>query len=298
MRLIQPTEHPYKSIVTYDFSADDFQPILSPSDAKNISQTKITVNLLGKPQILIDGTEVQLRSARSFALIAYLCLELTPTPRNHIAELLWTPEQQPTNDRLRVLLSKLKKTAPNLVKSTTKTLVINKAVRQQTDAIRFLALHDEGTIAASKQAIESYTGDFLTGIEFEASSEFEKWLLHQQTIWREVLNFMYHQVIEELLLEGNSSNSANSAKDLREALFLAHKHTSIFPWSDEMIFKLAIIYIKKRQPDRALSLVVKYEERISKEFDVQLPPELQEIKSNVESAQIDAVIRQYPTYFN
>ena len=309
MRYIQTSHHPYKSIIsayganlqkdiaTHDTTTHDTNThdpsTLKPAD--NSQQTQIDIKLLGTPQIIIDGQELKLRSHRTFALIAYLCLELSPTPRQYISEILWRPEEQPTNDRLRVLLSKLRRSAPNLIISSAKHLEINPVIRQRTDAIQFLALHDEYSTDAFKQAIEAYTGDFLESSELETSSYFDKWLLHQQTIWREVLNFMYHHVIEELLTEGTTKDKSEA--DLREALFLAHKHLSIFPWSDEMIYKLVLIYIKKRQPDRALNLLNQYQARVSKEFDLQLPDQLHSIWQHLQSANIDLVIRENPSYF-
>jgi len=297
MQLFDQPDHPYKTLLDKDAVAKKRHSLkqngaLDDLSEKIDAEEQTRLQLLGKPLVHSAGELVNLRSHRAFAMLGLLCLEVTPTSRKRVAQLLWPEEEQPTNDRLRVLLSKLKQLAPDLVVSDTNTIALNPDVQQQTDALRFLSLHDEGTIQAYRTALDLYDGDFLQDISFDASVFFETWLEHQRSIWREVLDFMYQEVVEFLLTKGKRNS------DLQDALHLSHKHLSIFPWSDPMIQKLCMVYIKKRQPDRALAVLERYNARISKEFGMQLPESLVFIKSNLENASVDKIVQEYNTYFS
>ena len=296
MQIFDQPDHPYKALLETEavkkkHSATKSSQLMTPvSETEDIGlQTKLC--LLGKPQLLSAGNTINLRSHRAFALLGLLSLEITPTSRKRVAQLLWPEEEQPTNDRLRVLLSKLKQLAPDLIISDVNSIALNPDIQQETDALRFLRLNDEGSIQSYRAALDIYTGDFLQDVSFEASVFFETWLEHQRSIWREVLDFMYQQVVEFLLKEGKRTS------DLQDALHLAHKHLSIFPWSDAMILKLCMIYIKKRQPDRALAALERYNVRISKEFGMQLPESLVSVKANLENASVDKIINNHKHYF-
>lgn len=297
MQLFDQPDHPYKALLDREASSTkhantkkfvSYSPLSDDTD----SDLQTSLQLLGKPQVHLSNGAINLRSHRGFALLGLLCLEVTPTSRKRVAQLLWPEEEQPTNDRLRVLLSKLKQLAPDLIVSDANTIALNPDIQYETDALRFLSLHDEGTIQAYRTALDIYTGDFLQDISFEASVFFETWLEHQRSIWREVLDFMYQQVVDFLLEDGKRTS------DLQDALYLSHKHLSIFPWSDPMILKLCMVYIKKRQPDRALATLERYNTRISKEFGMQLPDALVFVKHNLENASVDTIVQEYKTYFN
>ncbi len=296
MQIFDQPDHPYKALLETEAAkkimpaTNSSAPVLAMSENEESGlQTKLC--LLGKPQLQSAGNLINLRSHRAFALLGLLSLEITPTSRKRVAQLLWPEEEQPTNDRLRVLLSKLKQLAPDLIISDVNSISLNPDIQQETDALRFLRLNDEGSIQSYRAALDIYTGDFLQDISFEASVFFETWLEHQRSIWREVLDFMYQQVVEFLLEDGKRTS------DLQDALHLAHKHLSIFPWSDAMILKLCLIYVKKRQPDRALAALERYNMRISKEFGMQLPESLVGIKANLENASVDKIIQDYKQYF-
>lgn len=297
MQIFDQPDHPYKALLDKGTDGEKLFEVknqsvetLQPESSPVIHETKL--QLLGKPQLQSGDKLINLRSHRGFALLGLLSLEVTPTSRKRVAQLLWPEEEQPTNDRLRVLLSKLKQLAPDLIISDANTIALNPDIQHNADALKFLRLHDDNQIQSYREALDLYTGDFLEGISFEASVFFETWLEHQRSIWREVLDFMYHEVVEFLLKEGKRSS------DLQDALHLAHKHLSIFPWSDAMVLKLCLIYIKKRQPNRALEALERYNTRISKEFGMQLPESLVNIKSGLVGANVDKIIHDYKDYFN
>lgn len=296
MQISDQPDHPYKPLLKKDTDANNLLKSEQKTSTDNLNahtnlnkQTKL--ELLGKPQLYSKGASVNLRSHRAYALLGLLALELAPTSRKRVAQLLWPEEEQPTNDRLRVLLSKLKQLAPDLIISDATTIQLNPEIQHETDALRFLRLNDNNDMPSYRAALDIYTGDFLEGISFEASAFFETWLEHQRSIWREVLDFMYNHVVEFLLTKGKRSS------DLQDALLLAHKHLTLFPWSDAMVLKLCIIYVKKRQPNRALEALNRYNTRINKEFGMQLPESLVKIKFNLENASVDKIITEHKSYF-
>ena len=236
------------------------------------------IEFLGSPRLFIDGKEIVMRSKRSFALLAYLCLEIQPTVRKKVEQLLWKSEEQPANDRLRVLLTKLRKHSPDIILTSRTSVALDPDIRQESDIVQFLQLYRDGTITSYKKAISLYSGDFLAKSTFEASGSYHTWLDHQRSVYRKILSTMYIEVVDFLLKNGKRDN------DLQDGIDLAHKYLSKFIWSDEMILKLALMYIKSQQSKRALVLLLDYENKIEKEFSLYLPHELSSIKQKLELA--------------
>lgn len=202
--------------------------------------------------ILSPDIEINVRSRKEFALLAYLAIESErPHNRETLLGLLW-PElsQDQARNNLRVALARLRKSIkqvdPALIQSTRLTLRFNKTQLQPgnnawldvAEFERLLALvksHDHADpiqcptcLGDMSKASELYQAEFLNGFHLEKCEAFDLWLLVQRE--------RYHMQIMDLLprLEAAHIASANwkAAEEIvRQRLALdpleEHAHRSL-----------------------------------------------------------------------
>jgi predicted ATPase/DNA-binding SARP family transcriptional activator len=166
---------------------------------------QLTINLLGAPQISLDGRPLDLRVRKELALLAFLAVEQErPLRRDTLLALLWpdAPEEAARNN-LRVVLAGLRRLLGDLADAVLladrRQLQFLPAGAHALDVAAFRALlaavqaHDHvapGTCAPClermEQAAALYCGDFLAGFSLPDSAPFEEWAalqreqLHQQ----------------------------------------------------------------------------------------------------------------------
>jgi DNA-binding SARP family transcriptional activator len=139
----------------------------------------LEVRLLGRPSAAVDGVPVQMRGAKSWALLAYLLQAGGPVARSRLARLLFVDAADPVG-ALRWNLSQLRRLlGVELAGDPVRTelppgTVCDVLVLTGGDALEALQLPgiDDG---------------FLCGIQVEASEEFDVWLDAQRRHLSKVL---------------------------------------------------------------------------------------------------------------
>jgi DNA-binding SARP family transcriptional activator len=163
----------------------------------------LTLSLLGRPQIVLDGADVTARLGdKPLAVVAYLALE-TPPPvaRDKLAAVFWRDKSpEAARYRLRNTLWNLRRDLGQAyIGSDDVNCWLNDAQPVQVDALALQA----GTKAARSSALPArqphdllaladlYRGEFLAGIVVRAAPQFDEWLL----VERERLQLMYEDVL-------------------------------------------------------------------------------------------------------
>jgi predicted ATPase/DNA-binding SARP family transcriptional activator len=152
--------------------------------------SKLTVSLLGAPQIARDGVPLELRRHKVLALLAYLSVTGQPHSRDVLVNLLY-PEQEPTLARsdFRQTLSIL---AGSLgagwleVKRATLRLPPRRGLwvdvcefRRFRNGFRAQRPPESDAAAPLRQAAGLYRGDFLSGFSLKGCPGFDDWMLFE-----------------------------------------------------------------------------------------------------------------------
>jgi DNA-binding SARP family transcriptional activator len=141
---------------------------------------RLAINLLGAPEVLLDGASVRFDTRKAMALLAYLACTGRAHTRDALATLLW-PEYADARNALRRTLSTLHNTLGAgwlTIERDHVALVPQPALA--LDVAHFLA-GTESTADADQLAasLERYQGDFLAGFTLRDSLAFDEWQLYE-----------------------------------------------------------------------------------------------------------------------
>lgn len=203
------------------------------------SDTPVSVRLFGPFELRIDGSLVpKFATAQGQALLAYLCLNPDPHPREKLADLFW-PEHLPARagQNLRKTLSRMRGGLP----SQPNGLQINRRTVQllprlyDVDALRFRALLDAcahhshravercaACCARLEEVVALYRGELLAGASNDDSPAFEEWLLLQRERF-------HRQVVDALQILIDYQSSLRAYESVRR---LAQRLIELEPYQE------------------------------------------------------------------
>lgn len=189
---------------------------------------KLSLRLLGPPEVLRGGRPARFRARKALALLAYLAAEGGMRARADITALLW-PRSDEDRGRaaLRSALSSLRRTLEAEPHSYLRTgagslgLAFGPELELDLQALqaayglarsnpRTDDLEDEtrlevlATLAAGAGA---YRGDFLEGFSLEDAPEFDLWVEAEREVWRGRVGLVYDH-LGKLQLEGGEAREA------------------------------------------------------------------------------------------
>ncbi|HEX2142175.1 MAG TPA: BTAD domain-containing putative transcriptional regulator, partial [Candidatus Limnocylindria bacterium] len=149
-----------------------------------MASPKLTVRLLGPPEILLGGTPIRVDTRKATAILAYLIATDQPQAREHLAALLW-PEADDASARgaLRRTLSTLRTALDG------RWLVVDRAsVRLDRGGAwaDVWELRVEGRRQEhADQLLSLLRGEFMAGFGLRDAPEFDDWVLAQADAWRQ-----------------------------------------------------------------------------------------------------------------
>ena len=177
-----------------------FSPLRISS--KGLTESALSLRLLGPPMVLVNGREVSLPTRKSLALVAYIALEGAQT-RSFLADLLWGDlDDEGARKNLRKELFRLRDTPLRAHLETDGDRVCLTGL--ESDAARFVAL----TETEPERALGQYAGRLLAGLEVAGAERFQDWLEAK----RERLESLYRRALER------RSRSREDVGDLRGAM--------------------------------------------------------------------------------
>ncbi|MBN1536262.1 MAG: AAA family ATPase [Anaerolineales bacterium] len=242
----------------------------------------LAIRLLGIPEVVINEKPVHFKTNKVLALLVFLTMEQKRYSREYLIALLW-PDSSENLGRasLRNALAHLRTILGDYadqclvtqedtigiflppevdfdVRSLSETadgLSKKKVISEVTD------LQDQ--IQTLEKITSYYRGDFLSGVDFKGSPEFEEWILCE----RQQLHLQYTQLLTRLFelqfSGGQISSAVNTAR-----LWLTHD-----PLSDEACRNLMTAYSASGDKTSALRTFEQFISRLEREL--QCPPESQ-----------------------
>lgn len=190
----------------------------------------LVIRLLGAPEILKDGQRMAFDTRKAVALLAYLAETARRHTREDLAALLW-PESDRSRARsaLRRTLSSASRVGPALI-------VDRAALQLDPDAVdcdvRTFSEQTGDSIAAAREAVRLYRGDFLEGFTLRDSTEFEDWRATVQDRLRRELDRHLTLLVDDLVSHG----------DLHEAIELTGRRLQMDPLNESAHQSLMALY--------------------------------------------------------
>lgn len=210
----------------------------------------LSVQMLGTPSVLVDGTEAVFPYRKAEALLYYLLLNRRAS-RAYLISLLWPDSDSAIALRnLRHAIYTLKKVLRTdifIPKSRT-LLEISPDADISCDALQFLADSD----------LSLYRGEFLQGFSLHQSDGFEDWLLEQRNI------FQSHYRKALISAQRDALNTGDYAAAEQYGL----RYLEIDPLDEEATVLLMKIYSAQQKFRKAIDLYHHLSQVLSDEFGI------------------------------
>jgi DNA-binding SARP family transcriptional activator len=197
---------------------------------------KLTLNLLGPPEVRHGGRPVRFRARKALALLAYLAAKGGRRPRGEIIELLW-PGSDEAHGRaaLRSALSNLRKTLEEDSEPSEKphlltdgdSLGLASGPDLELDLHTLEAAHalarsnprtdyldDDARLelfARLRAGAEAYRGDFLEGFSLDDAPDFDLWVDAEREAWRGRMNLVCERLSKPQLENSEISEAITTA---------------------------------------------------------------------------------------
>ncbi len=236
---------------------------------------------LGPPEVRLESsTEISLPTRHELALLVYLAMEPRAHQREALMTLLWGGKNpRVARTSLRQSLYRLRQSLPSDDSDTPYLHVSPQSVALNPECLKRLDVHQFTTLldrweahahnalatcseclAALRQAVALYRGDFLSGFSLDSSSMFEEWVVLQ----RERFHYRYLEALyvltEAYLYRG----------EYQRARQYAWKQVSLEPWREEAHRQLMEIMARSGHRQEALAQYQTCCNVLQREFN--LPP--------------------------
>lgn len=198
---------------------------------------RLRVSLLGPPRIERAGEPIEPETRKATALLAYLAVTGRAEGRDRLAALLWPDsDEERARGAFRRTLSTLRTVLGGEHLMTDGVRVALEREGLDCDVHRFHALIAAGRLA---EAVDTYTGDLLSGFSLRDSVEFDEW----QSAESEALRRELAGILERL---------AHEERDNARAIEHARRWLSVEPLNEAAHRALMRLYA--RSGDRAAAL--------------------------------------------
>ncbi|MET9251436.1 BTAD domain-containing putative transcriptional regulator [Nonomuraea sp. NPDC003709] len=241
----------------------------------------LTLLLLGPPELAVAGRPVDIRAAKTRALLCYLAATPGPRPRSELAALLWG-ERPDANARgsLRLALSELRKEVGGWLDIT-------------RDHVRFRAgdgcFVDHGRLAQTPtvaEALRLWRGDFMDGVWFCDAPAFGGWVESERGRTRLLLR--------DLLLRAGSAPPDQFVR-------LARLVAGLDPYDEEAHRLLITALARGGNRGAALACYDDLRRRLADELGVEPAPETAAVRRRLvtsvralQAAPVDRQVRAAP----
>ena len=245
----------------------------------------LKLSLLGKPTIILPGTETEAALAdfgttKVQALLFYLVVTGEAHARDSLAELLWGNDSvEKARRSLRTALSGLTKRLPNYIESDRTTIRFRPQQPHLLDlaTVQTLATTLDAPVLDKTQlqeAVTLYRGEFLQDFYVVDAPVFEAWLLTEREYWRDLML--------DLLAALTASHLRD--RDYHAAITSAEQLLAIEPWDEESHRTLMTTYSRLGEWNRALVQYERCRELLNNELDVPPAPETEALVERIRSA--------------
>lgn len=230
--------------------------------------TELRLNLLGSPQLFLNGVEVDLEARKPAALLYYLAVSAKTHSRDHLGTLFW-PEQDQAQARayLRRALWSLKQAGlEEWLLAKRESLALQSGYWLDVNA--FQEAIDAGELAL---AADLYRGNFLAGFTLPDCPQFDEWQFFQA----EGLQDTLAQVLSDLV-----EKHAEEA-DFGQAIDYARRWLALDPLREDVHRWLMRLYAYDGQQAAALRQYEECVHLLKEELGVEPEPETRDLYKDI-----------------
>ncbi len=259
---------------------------------------------LGNLAIALDGVASNTPlTEKARALLIYLALEPQVHQRSVLTQMLWSGYgEESARNSLRQTLHRLQQSLPEnptpWLLVTRQTVQINPAATISVDVKTFTGLltaaatHPHADLAtcatclaALRQAIDLYRGDFLAGLGAIDSDGFEEW----RRVTQEQLHIQMLDALSRL------ANAAESVGDMEGALQAAQRQLTLEPWLETAHRQIMRLLTQRGQRAAALAQYQRCRQVLAEELNVEPDEETTALYEQIRSGEFEQTKRQRDT---
>ncbi len=235
----------------------------------------LELTLLGRPQIVLNGQLLEIKSHKSKALLYYLAMSRQVHSRQSLAGLLWTDlNEEAARRNLRVELLKARHKLEAFFAAERDTIAFARTANCQIDVMRFETnLRGESTFDQLQEAVALYRGEFLEDFHVRDAPFFEEWVTSE----RERLWQMARQAHLRLI------NHYIQRREYDAGIACANTLLRQEPWSEEAHQQLMRLFALSGQRTAALGQYELCSQALNDEFGVPPSDETNELYDRIES---------------
>jgi predicted ATPase/DNA-binding SARP family transcriptional activator len=241
--------------------------------------TRLSISLLGKPQISLDGSLISIPTARAVPILAYLAITGTSQSREKLADLLWGESGQGhALAALRTTLWRLKSAGlEDWIILDRNEISLNYQQTIDVDVLSFTSLlnkcnthgHPPSQIClyctpAITEAIGLYHGEFMAGFNITNALNFDDWRMQQS----EALQVLHLDGLERLV------KCHRTFGDLNRAIHYARMWLDYDRLNENAYYQLIQLYSITGQRTAGISLFKRYKEILRRDLGVEPSDEL------------------------
>ena len=241
--------------------------------------TRLSISLLGSPQIALNGAPIKVPTRRAVPLLAYLAITGKSQTRETLANLLWSESSLPLGlASLRTTLWRLKSAGlEEWIKLENNEISLNYQKTIDVDVVTFKSnIHKCGThghppsqiclycVSLLTDAIELYHGEFLSGFNLSKAQVFDDWRLQES----ENLYVLYLDALEKLV------RCHRTFGDFNLAIRYARTLLRLDRYNEDAQYDLLQLYSITGQRAAAINQYKRYKELLSRELTIEPPDEM------------------------
>lgn len=184
----------------------------------------LRLNLMGSPDIRVDGTPIAVDTRKAVAILAYLALEPGPHPRDTLVDLLW-PDADVDRARssLRRTLSTVRTSLGGRWMTADRSIVTLDRDGVSVDVVEFLVaaedLHGHGRadtcpacLRDLPRAVALLRGDFMAGFSSRDAAPFEAWMTNRSEYLRRTADEVHTRLAMARATEGDYAGAIRCAE--------------------------------------------------------------------------------------
>jgi len=259
----------------------------------------LVIHLLGIPEVIIGDQPVHFKTNKALALLIFLAMERKRYSREYLISLLW-PESNINLGRasLRNALAHLRTVlgsyANQYLHTQEDTIGIelppevdfdirvllditsgfeNKSTIPDTDDI-------EKNIQKLNRIAALYRGEFLTGIDFGGSPEFEDWITYEREHLHQEFGLVLARLFDLQFTSGQKSQAMNTARR-----WLSHD-----PYSDEACRGLMMAYSASGDKLNSIKSYDQFRSRLERELNCAPEPQTEALAQQLQREGIDTPV--------
>jgi DNA-binding SARP family transcriptional activator/predicted ATPase len=209
---------------------------------------ELRLQLLGAPQISLDGVPLLITRRRAIALLCYLAITGVPHHRDALASLLAgeTSDEQ-ARKSLRNTLAALRKLEGAFLRITRQTVAFNRASHYWLDVeivqATLAAASPDTSLRLIRAAVDLYQGELLAELAVRDAPGFDEWLQSEREHLHELVVRALDSLITEYIQRG----------DYADGIACATRLLALEPWREEAHRQMMLLLAHSGQRSVALA---------------------------------------------